>query len=192
MAGAAEEQPETTEEPHVGDRVRRLRRENGLSGRELADLAGLTPAYLSRVENGRISPTVATLGRIVAAMGETFVHLFEDDDPDIHVIRAHDRTSVRSHGVVDFRITPAWASHLSALDSRVDAGQASGDTAHTHPGDEETAFVLDGALVLWVDGAEHRLETGDSLTYPPSLPHRWWNPGPGPSRVLWMMTPAAY
>ena len=49
-----------------------------MSAREVADRAGVSPAYLSRLENGRVSPTVANLARLVAAMGETMATLFQD------------------------------------------------------------------------------------------------------------------
>jgi transcriptional regulator with XRE-family HTH domain len=62
----------------VGPRLRQLRERKSLSARQVAELAGVTPAYLSRLENGRVSPTVATLARLVAAMGETMATLFSD------------------------------------------------------------------------------------------------------------------
>ena len=62
----------------VGPRLRQLREQKAMSAREVAELAGVSPAYLSRLENGRVSPTVATLARLVAAMGETMATLFQE------------------------------------------------------------------------------------------------------------------
>src|ERR1041385_6529860 len=58
-AGMAENEPEK-----VGQRIRRLRRERGLSQRELAE-PGISYAYLSRIEAGQRSPSLRAL-RILA------------------------------------------------------------------------------------------------------------------------------
>ncbi len=53
----------------VGRQVRRLRTGAGLSQRSLAEAAGVAIAYLSRVENERLIPTLRTLGRLGKALG---------------------------------------------------------------------------------------------------------------------------
>ncbi len=50
----------------------------------------------------------------------------------------------------------------------------SGDT--THAGELAFAFVLDGAVTLTVDGADHRLGSGDAVTVPAGAVHRWSDP----------------
>src|SRR3954453_5132366 len=45
----------------VGARLRQLREQKGMSARQVAELAGVTAPSLSRLENGRVSPTVASL-----------------------------------------------------------------------------------------------------------------------------------
>lgn len=177
---------------HVGKRIRQLRQAKGMSARDLADRATLTPSYISRIENGKVSPTVATLGKVVEAMGETFASLFGDNQANGPVVRARERVRLHSQGVDDSRITPAWASRLVILESVIEAGQASGSDPHTHPGDEECVLVLEGQLLVWLDGRQHLLGAGDSATYQCRLPHRWKNPDHHPSRVLWIITPAIY
>ena len=50
--------------------VRRTRERHGLSQRRLALRAGTDQAAISRIERGETSPTVETLDRLLAAMGE--------------------------------------------------------------------------------------------------------------------------
>lgn len=177
---------------HVGQRIRQLRLAHDLSSKQLAVRSGLTASYLSRIENGKVSPTVATLGKVVQAMGETFGSLFGDAQPEGPVVRARDRRPLHSHGVDDYRVTPSWASRLVVVESVIQAGQASGSEPHSHPGDEECVLVLDGQLTVWLDDREFRLDAGDSASYLCRLPHRWRNPGRRDSRVLWIITPAIY
>jgi transcriptional regulator with XRE-family HTH domain len=120
----------------VGPRLRQLREQKGLSARQVAGLAGVTPAYLSRLENGRVSPTVASLARLVAAMGETMATLFQEPPgPRETVVRRSDRHLMRSRGVLDSQVTPGWTTRLEILESLVEPGQGSSDSLHTHAGE---------------------------------------------------------
>ena len=164
-----------------------------MSARQVAELAGVSAAYLSRLENGRVSPTVATLSRVVSAMGQTMATLFQEATGErTTVVRAAERHRVRSRGVLDFQVTPGWASRLEILESVVDPGQGSSSRLHTHAGDEECVLVLEGELDLWLGTARHHLMAGDSATFECRSPHRWRNPSSAPSRVLWVFTPASY
>jgi transcriptional regulator with XRE-family HTH domain len=53
--------------------VRELRVRHGLSQRALAYRAGTTQQAVSRIEHGRVSPTVEMLARLAAAVGEELV-----------------------------------------------------------------------------------------------------------------------
>jgi transcriptional regulator with XRE-family HTH domain len=175
----------------LGRRIRELRHAKGLSARDLAARSGLTATYISRLENAKLSPTVATLGRLVDAMGETITNLFAEVRDTGPVVRADERAPLRSSGVDDYRVTPGWTTRLEVLESIVAPGQGSGPL-HSHPGDEECVLVLDGTLTLWLDADEHALGPGDSATFPCLRPHRWVNPGDRVCRALWIITPAVY
>src|SRR5665647_506696 len=98
MSKAAKDLP-PTDAQHVGSRIRKLRQAKGISARDLADRASLTPSYISRIENGKVSPTVATLGKVVQAMGETFASLFGNSQAEGPVVRARERIPLHSQGV---------------------------------------------------------------------------------------------
>lgn len=53
----------------VGERVKALRAESGLTLDELADLSGVSRAMISRVERAEANPTAALLARICSALG---------------------------------------------------------------------------------------------------------------------------
>jgi transcriptional regulator with XRE-family HTH domain len=54
----------------AGDVIRDARRRHGLSQASLARRARTTQKQISRIERGEISPSVATLARLLATMGE--------------------------------------------------------------------------------------------------------------------------
>ena len=57
-----------TKKPDLGQRVAAHRSQLGLSQTVVADRAGLAASYLSRIENGKILPTVPTAEKIAEAL----------------------------------------------------------------------------------------------------------------------------
>lgn len=189
---STENEPGEQAERPVGARIRQLRQARNMSARDLAVAASVSPSYLSRLENAKVSPTVATLGRIVQAMGESIASLFGEARGDGPVVRADDRLLLRSRGVEDYRVTPGWASRLEVIETLVGSGQGSGAAPHSHPGDEECVLVLEGQFDIWIEEVHYRLGAGDSATFACKSPHMWRNPTQQPCRMLWIITPATY
>ena len=61
----------------MGERVRLLREEHGLSQRELAERIGSTQPAIARLEAGGVSPSLGTLERIAEALGSALVIEFQ-------------------------------------------------------------------------------------------------------------------
>lgn len=61
----------------IGRRIQQLRLESGITQRELGETTGLAISYLSRVENGRLTPTLPTLTKIAGALSVPVTGLFE-------------------------------------------------------------------------------------------------------------------
>jgi transcriptional regulator with XRE-family HTH domain len=61
-------------EESLGQRLRRLRKERGLSQRDLAS-PGISYAYISRIEAGMRTPSVKALRKIAGKLGVTVEHL---------------------------------------------------------------------------------------------------------------------
>ena len=66
-------------------------------------------------------------------------------------------------------------------------GAVSGE--HLHPAMQERFEVLAGELATKVDGVEHTLHAGETLTVPAGVWHDWWNASGEPVDVLLELTP---
>jgi transcriptional regulator with XRE-family HTH domain len=172
----------------VGYRVRRLRVARGLSARTVAARAGITPAYLSRLENDKVSPTVSTLTRVLQAIGASVGQLFTSETGP--VVRAGQRRRLDSPGVVDYLVTPEDAQRLRVLETVIEPGAGSGKQSYQHSGEEECIVVLEGGLRVWLDEQLYELQAGDSITFACGRPHRWMNATSGTVRAIWVITPA--
>jgi transcriptional regulator with XRE-family HTH domain len=182
-------------EVDLGARIRALRLARGSTLRQLAAQAGVTESFLSQVERGVASPSIATVQRIARALGKSIAELFAADETAGSVVRVADRRRVVYHGlgaVDEFLTRAAEGARLQVILSTIDPGGGTGDEAYTHESDEEVVIVLEGALDLWVGPEHYRLETGDAVTHSSLVPHRNTNPGPGVARVLFCITPPSY
>jgi transcriptional regulator with XRE-family HTH domain len=181
-------------EVDLGARIRALRIARGETLRKLAAEAGVTESFLSQVERGVASPSIASVQRIARALGTSIAELFATDDRAGIVVRAADRRRVvyQGLGAIDEFLTRATDGRLQVIMSTIEPGGGTGDEAYTHDSDEEVIVVLEGALDLWVGPEHYRLEAGDAVTHSSRVPHRNTNPGPGVARVLFCITPPSF
>ena len=193
-ASSAPETPENPIEVDLGARIRALRLARGETLRRLAAEAGVTESFLSQVERGVASPSIASVQRIARALGQSIAELFAADGRAGIVVRARDRRRVvyQGLGAIDEFLTRATDGRLQVILSTIEPGGGTGEEAYTHESDEEVVVVLEGSLDLWVGPEHFRLEAGDAVTHSSRLPHRNTNPGPGVARVLFCMTPPSF
>ena len=63
-----------------GERLAGLRDAAGLDAKQLADAAGMSPAYVWRLENGRTQPNLNTLARLAIALSCDLTDVVTDLD----------------------------------------------------------------------------------------------------------------
>ena len=175
----------------VGPRVRALRDAMGLSLRELADRTGVSAPMLSQVERGETSPTLVVATRIAAGLELTLSQLLRlDEGGAVSVVRAEERlkggTGRRGHAYEV--VTPPLPGQRAEVAFHTLAPGAAtggpGDPPLHEPGSRETAVVLEGALRLVCDGANHDLQAGDAVTFDADLSHHFENPNDEDARFL--------
>jgi transcriptional regulator with XRE-family HTH domain len=177
----------------LGPRLRALRRSKRLTLRELADRAAITESFLSQVERGVASPSIATVQRIARALGLSIAELFSERSSTSLVRRAdRDRISYPGLRAVDEFLTSAPNGRLQIILSTIEPGGGTGEEPYTHDSDEEVVIILEGQLDVWVDEEHHVLREGDALTLASRTPHRNTNRGDRPCRVLFCITPPSY
>ena len=59
---------------------------------------------------------------------------------------------------------------------------------HVHHEDDEAWYVLEGELIVRAGDDDHHVTAGGAVIVPRGMPHTYWNPTPGPTRYLLVMT----
>lgn len=184
-ASKAVEEP-TSMPTGVGQRLRSIRTLYGLSQRELARRAGLTHATISLIETERVSPSIASLKKVLdgipLSLAEFFT--FDVDAPRRIFYRADDLPDVGSGGIA-FRLVGAERQQraMTVLHEIYQPGADTGDTMLVHEG-EEGGVVVRGEIELTVAGETRRLGRGDAYYFESRLPHRFRNPGEEPCEII--------
>ena len=181
-------------EVDLGARIRALRLAQHGTLRALAEQAGVTESFLSQVERGVASPSIASVQRIARALGTSIAELFTADESAGSLVRLRERQRIvyQGLGAVDELLTRSSDGKLQVIMSTIQPGGGTGDEAYTHDSDEEVLVVLEGVLDLWVGSEHYRLEAGDAVTHSSRIPHRNTNPGPGVTRILFCITPPSF
>ena len=84
----------------IGGCLRRIRLERGLTLREVADLAGVSLAYLSEIERGRKEPSSEVLRALCRALGLTLADLLDQVQQELAPHAAVEAPTLRARSSV--------------------------------------------------------------------------------------------
>lgn len=171
--------------PNVGQRIRLLREQQGLSLRALAEQCGLSINAISKIERGENSPTVASLHLLASALSVPITEFFREaaEQTTVLVRRSHRLRAQHSGmgieslgiGLRDQRLEPFLVT--------LDGGAGADSEPITHPG-QEFVYCLEGEIEYRIGSERYHLEAGDSLLFEAAQPHHFLNPTGTPAVIL--------
>ncbi|WP_075180912.1 HTH-type transcriptional regulator PuuR [Pantoea sp. 1.19] len=177
-----------------GRRLSALRQAQGLSQRRAAELAGLTHSAISTIEQDKVSPALSTLQKLLRVYGLTLSEFFSEPvkprRPRV-VVEAQDLVEIGSQGV-SLRLVHNGNDRraLGMMLETWQPGASSGEKIR-HAG-EETGILLEGEIVLTVNGEEYHLRAGQSYVIDTGQPHSIKNVSSRVCRIVSAHTPATF
>ena len=93
----------------IGEKISKLRKEQGVTIRELSEYTGYSVGFLSNLETGKNSPTVESLQKVAEALRTDIIEILTKEKQHHTVIRKHER-SVFDH--------PRYKMTISGMTSR--------------------------------------------------------------------------
>ena len=164
----------------VGPRLRTLRRARNISLAALASETGLTASTLSRLENGKLRPTLEQLLPLARAHGvplDDLVAAPPTGDPRIHL------RPVRRAGftVVPLTRRPGGIQAYKVI--YPPAGNRGTTILQTHDG-YEWFYVLNGHVRLVLGDQEYHLGPGEAAEFDPRTPHQISSADAQPAELL--------
>ena len=168
----------------IGPKIRTLRLKKKLGLVQLGEHTSLSPAMLSKIERGQLFPTLPTLMRIAMVFGVGLEHFFVDDNqrPTVSVVRKGERLRMPDQPgeknpsyffeSLDFPVTDRKMSAYYADFPE----QSKSSEPHSHDG-VELIYVLEGKLVVDIDGEDIVLDADDAIYFDSHVPHSYHKQG---------------
>jgi transcriptional regulator with XRE-family HTH domain len=181
----------------IGEKLRALRLRKKMGLVELGKHTELSPALLSKIERGRLFPTLPTLLRIAMVFSVGLEYFFADDRrrKTLAIVRSTERKRLPSSAderepsyffeSLDFR---AMERKLNAYLADFNPITPEKVPLHHHSG-AEFIYVIRGKLGLRTMETEHLLDEGDAIYFDSSVQHGYRRVGAKPCQALVVTVP---
>ena len=173
----------------IGAQLKAARLAARMTMAEVAEQAGLTKGFVSKLERDLTNVSVASLIRLCDALGVSVGSLFQMAEGE--VVRRDARPQINFGGrkMTEYLLTPSGEKRVQAILSDIEPGGGSGTEPYSLPADVEFVFVVTGQLDITVPGQQITLEQGDAFTFPANAEHTF-HARAGRTQVLWLVSPA--
>ncbi|HAB02522.1 MAG TPA: DNA-binding protein [Pseudomonas sp.] len=172
----------------MSNRLKLLRKKLGITLETLADRAGMTKSYVSKVERGLNTPSISAAMKLARALGVNVEELFADEQPAASLyslVRRDERQSLVGDGQ-----GPGYAALTNQVGQRnllpfmiQPPTSFSDPTFKEHQG-EEFLFVHQGQVEVDFINERVLLGQGDALHFNAQTPHRLRSVGDHPAQLL--------
>lgn len=177
----------------IGDKLRRLRLQRGLTQEELANRCELSKSFISLLERDLTSPSLDTLADLLESLGSDLPTFFREKDEKL-VFGSEDifvkEDPELMKGMIRWLIPSAQKNQMEPILVEMAPG---GETAEDDPHEgEEFGYVLSGTIRIVLGDRAERVRKDESFYFRPTAPHKLVNAGKGVCRVLWVSTPPSF
>lgn len=177
----------------IGEKLRELRIQRGLTQEELADRCELSKGFISQVERELASPSIATLKDMLECLGVTLQSFFSDNSSEKVVFSPQDmfeKEDLEQGRKITWLVPDAQKNSMEPILLELQPGGIS-QILPPHEG-EEFGYVLKGQITLLAGKRRYTVRKGDSFCIHPSVTHSIENTGAKPAVVLWVSTPPSF
>lgn len=180
---------------HLGERIRRLRRDRGLTLEDAGKLTALAASTLSKIENDQMSPTFDVVQKLAHGFDIDITELFANDQGgqpgSRRSVTVKDAGRLMETPVYSHRLLAAELSHKKILPfiSTIKARDLSDFSEWASHEGEEFLYVLEGEVCFYTAHYEPvSLRPGDSIYIDANMPHVCVSTSEQSAVVMWINT----
>ncbi|QQE11502.1 helix-turn-helix transcriptional regulator [Planctomycetota bacterium] len=159
----------------ISSNLKAYRESRGLSLDQLSALTDVSKSMLRQIENGKSSPTIATLWKIANGLKVSFSGLLAKPAIEAEVKSfcegeplVEKEGHYRLYPIIPFDPSQSFESYYFEIDPGTEY------MGEPHEGNTyEYVFVHAGVLEIQVGGKEHKIEAGHFLKFLANNPHRY-------------------
>ncbi|OIU72572.1 helix-turn-helix domain-containing protein [Rossellomorea aquimaris] len=165
----------------IGENIRKIRRERGLSLEQMAEETGVSKAMIGQIERGDSNPTVAILWKIANGLKVSFSSLIEKPRHQVSITHYKDVQPVLEdegnyivYPIFPFDPFKKWESYRIEMKP----GCSYKNDGHP-PGVEEYISVISGKIALKIADETYELQEGSSIRFAADSGHQYVNSSAG-------------
>ncbi|MCY6371425.1 helix-turn-helix domain-containing protein [Clostridium ganghwense] len=175
---------------NIGEKIKRLRVEKGLTQMELASRCELSKGFISQVERDLTSPSIATLVDLLECLGTNLKDFFNDTEEEKIVFSKEEMFSTEDEELkykLEWVVPNAQKNMMEPIVLTLEpAGRYKEDEPHEG---EEFGFVLAGSIYIVLGKKRYKAKKGESFYYKARANHYIENAGKSAAKVIWVSTP---
>ena len=177
----------------IGNKIRRLRLQRGLTQEELADRCELSKSFISLLERDMNSPSLDTLSDLLETLGSDLPTFFREKDEKLvfggdDIFVKEDPEGMK--GMIKWLIPSAQKNQMEPILVEMAPG---GETAEDDPHEgEEFGYVLAGTIRIVLGDRTERVRKDESFYFHPDQAHRIRNAGRTPCKFIWVSSPPSF
>jgi len=179
---------------NLGQRIRTLRKEKGLTLVEISQKTGIAQATLSRIETGTMIGTVESHEKIAETLGIGLSELYTGVDRRYEQISHQTKESrAATHHTKDVHVEVlTQESSKKKITPLLLTLQGGGKTEkeHNERGVEKFVWVLEGHIKIKLENQEYDLKTQETLYFDASFPHQIVNENQKTAKVFIAVSPS--
>lgn len=167
--------------------LKRLREERHLSLGQLAEMAGVSKVMLSQLEKGSSNPTINTIWKITGALQLPYTSLLEMPESDVIHVEKKSLHELEEDGYHIFNYYAKDASRdFELYQIEMDKGCVHGSIGHSTDS-TEYIMVVEGKMILEVNGKSYNLGTDDGFCFGAAVPHVYKQVGDRKTKMVLMI-----
>ena len=176
----------------IGEKIKDLRNQNGLTQQELADRSELTKGYISQLERGQVAPSVVTLLDLIECLGTTPSEFFKETEEE-HVVYSEGAFFEKideAGNSIQWIVPNAQQYQMEPLLVVVQPKEKLQEDK-PHEG-EEFGYMISGRIRLHLGDKVYSVISGESFYFCANRNHYIENTGSRPAKFVWVSTPPTF
>ncbi|MBK5253683.1 MAG: helix-turn-helix domain-containing protein [Peptostreptococcaceae bacterium] len=175
----------------IGNRIKEIRTERGLTQEELADRAELSKGFISQIERDLTSPSIATLEDILMCLGIE-INDFFSYNTETKVVFKYDeyfeKKDDEHKNIIEWVIPNAQKNKMEPIRMTLKPG---GSTIFDNPHEgEEFGYLIKGDLTVYIGNRKYKVMEGESFYYKSDKVH-YLSSDVG-AELIWVSSPPSF
>lgn len=178
----------------IGNKLKELRIQKGLTQEELADRCELSKGFISQLERDLTSPSIATLVDILQCLGTDLQEFFHENPQEEQIVFKDtdyfEKVDEELGNTIEWIIPNAQKNIMEPIRLTLKPG---GSTYPDNPHDgEEFGYVLSGSITITIGKKKVRAKKGESFYFISNTTHYITANNKTGAVILWVSSPPSF